>query len=124
VPMKWPAKLFLVIAVLAGIYHGASREDHERWLAALRVSSTSAAKLRTDNERQKYLAAQAAEQARWRAVPYTQGDGGAAADTMHSGQDTCAAARARELQMKGEGREPDRELERMMLVCAKWRPSE
>ncbi len=95
-PMKWPAKLVLVIGVLVGIYYGASGEDRERWMAALRLSTTSAAKLRTENERQKYLAEKAAEQARWRWTAQTENDTVLAANSTLGGQETRAVRRSRE----------------------------
>ena len=65
-PTKWPAKIFIVISMLVGIYYGADARDRDRWMAALRMSASSATKLRAQNQREKYLAYKAAEEARWR----------------------------------------------------------
>jgi hypothetical protein len=116
--MKWPAKVFLAVAVLVGIYCGASAKDHDRWIAALRLSTTSASKLRVETERDKYMAHRAAEQARWHRADKVASDTDTAPAGTLSRDVVCAGIEDREALLKSDGREPDRKLERMKQLCA------
>jgi hypothetical protein len=120
VPMKWPAKVLLVIAVLVGIHCGAEAKDRDRWMAALGLSTTSASKLRVENEREKYLAQRAAEEARWHGADKVASDVDAAptaAATLNRDV-VCAGAQEREALLKSSGQELDRKLERTKLLCS------
>ncbi len=117
-PMKWPAKVFLPLAVLIGIYCGANAKDHDRWMAALRLSTTSASKLRMQTEREKYLAAKAAEEARWRGADQVATDTGVVPPAMLSRDVVCAGIEEREALLKSDGRELDRKLLRMKTLCS------
>jgi hypothetical protein len=119
VPMKWPAKVFLVIAVLVGIHYGADAKDRDRWMAALGLSTTSASKLRVETEREKYLAQRAAEETRWRGARKVATDTVDAAPSATLNRDlVCAGVQEREELLKSDGREPDRKLERTKLLCS------
>jgi hypothetical protein len=118
VPMKWPAKIFLVIAVLVGIHYGADAKDHDRWLAALGLSTTSAAKLRIQTEREKYLAHRAAEEARWRGATQAATDMAAPPGAVLNRDVVCAGVQERETLLKLDGHEPDSKLDRMKLLCS------
>lgn len=117
-PIKWPAKVFLAVAVLVGIYCGANAKDHDRWMAALGLSATSASKLRVQTERDKYMAYRAAEEARWRRADKLAGDMDAAPAATLSRDVVCAGIEDREALMRSDGREPDRKLEKMKQLCA------
>ena len=117
-PMKWPAKVFLAVAVLVGIYCGANAKDHDRWLAALGLSTTSASKLRVETEREKYLAHRAAEEARWRGSTQATNDIGPASAPMLSREVVCAGAQEREDLLKSDGQAPDAKLERTKHLCS------
>lgn len=117
-PMKWPAKVFLALAVLVGIYCGANAKDHDRWLAALGLSTTSASKLRVETEREKYLAHKAAEEARWRGPTQATNDTGPASAPMLSREVVCAGVQEREDLLKSDGQESDAKLERTKQLCS------
>ena len=117
-PMKWPAKIFLVIAILAGIHYGADAKDHDRWLAALGLSTTSASKLRIETEREKYLAQRAAEEARWRGATQAATDMAAPPGAVLNRDVICAGVQERETLLKSDGRESDSKLERIKLLCS------
>ncbi len=44
--MNLTAKIFVVIAILAGIWCGSNAKDRSRWLAALGMSKRTATELR------------------------------------------------------------------------------
>lgn len=117
-PTKWPAKVFLVIAILLGIHYGADRRDHDRWMAALGLSVTSASKLRVETEREKYLAQRAADEARWRGATQATADTPAAPGATLNRDLVCAGIQEREALLKSDGRELDRKLERTKLLCS------
>src|SRR5206468_6657287 len=118
VPMKCPAKIFLVVAVLVGIHYGADAKDRDRWMAALGLSTTSASKLRVQTEREKYMARRAAEEARWHEATQAATNTGTAPAATLSRDVVCAAIQDREALMKSDGRETDRKLERTKLLCS------
>jgi hypothetical protein len=117
-PMNWGAKAFVVLAIVVGIYYGAYSGDRDRWLAALRVSRTSAVKLRMENEQRRVREARAAEEARWRqpveatAEPHFQPGAGM------SREDICAGLREREALLKAKDGKPDASAEKLKLLCA------
>ena len=115
-PMKWPAKVFVVLAILVGIYYGTDRKDHDRWLAALGLSGTSAARLRMETQRDQYLAAKAAEEARWRGA--ASNDSGPVGGAPLSRDEICAGVRERETLLKAQGKEADAAMLRVKLLCA------
>ena len=117
-PMKWPAKIFLVIAIVMGIYYGADAKDHDRWLAALGLSTTSAAKLRIQTEREKYLAQRAAEETRWRGAIQAATDMAAPPGATLNRDVVCAGAQERETLLKSDGQALDSKLERIKLLCS------
>ena len=116
--MKWPAKVFLAIAILVGIYFGANAKDRDRWLAALGLSTTSASKLRVETEREKYLVHRAAEEARWRGATQATNDTVPASASMLSREVVCAGVQDREALLKSDGQEPDAKLERTKQLCS------
>jgi hypothetical protein len=116
--MKWPAKVFLALAVLVGIYYGADARDRDRWMAALGLSASSAGKLREQIEREKDLARQAAEEARWRAAGQMAGDTDAVPDATFNRDVICEGIEHREALVKGDERETDRSVERMKRICS------
>jgi hypothetical protein len=117
-PMKWPAKLFLVLAILVGLYYGTDRKDHDRWLAALGVSGTSAGKLRAETQRERYLAERAAEQARWRGATQASDDTAAGSGVPLGRDEICAGIQERESLLRAQGKEPDAAMLKMKIFCA------
>lgn len=119
-PMKWPAKVFIVLAILVGIYYGTDRKDRDRWLAALGWSGTSAAKLRMETQRDQYLAERAAEEARWRGSKQQAAANPSASLTGAplSHDEICAGVREREALLKSQGKEPDAGLLKLKIYCA------
>jgi len=117
-PMRWGAKAFVILAVGLGIYYGAHPADRDRWLAALRVSKTSAAKLRVEHEQQRAREARAAEEARWRQPVEATDDSHVQPGAGMSREEICAGLREREALRKARDEKLDASAEKLKLLCA------
>jgi len=116
-PMRWTAKGFIVLTVVLGIYYAAHPADRDRWLAALRISKTSAAKLRADDQRRKSEQARAVEEARWRQPAESAEDPEGRRGTGMSREDICAALREREVLLRAKDEKIEASAEKLKLLC-------
>jgi len=116
-PITWRAKVFVVVAIMVGICYGATAKDRDRWLAAIGVSHTSAAKLRMENDRRKFLEAQAAQQARWRKAAQAMDESASEPASVLSQEELCASVSEREAMLNAEGEKLDPAGEKLKLMC-------
>jgi len=115
--MTWRAKGFVAVAIMAGICYGATAKDRDRWLAAIGISQTSAAKLRMENDRRRFLERQAAEQARWRNAAQAIDESGSEATSLLSREELCAGLSQREAMLNAQGEKLDPAAENLKHMC-------
>ena len=113
-PLKWTAKVLVVLAVIVGVYFGATSGDCDRWFSALRLDRHATAKLRAERERQHARELQAADEARWRKPADRDPEQD---DRVLTREDICAALREREASRQTREDKVQFQLKLLKLRC-------
>jgi len=115
--MTWQVKVFVAVAIIVGGCYGAAAKDRDRWLAAIGISPTSAAKLRMENDRRKFLEGQAADKARWRKAAQAIDESDSEPTSVLSREELCAGLSQREAMLNAQGEKLDPAAENSKHMC-------
>ena len=116
--MKLFTKLFVVIAVIAGVGYGSTPKDRSRWLAALGFSKATATELRIENTRDKFHADRAAEQARWRSDEHAHPVEAAQPGVVLNVEKVCAGLAEKEAVLQAQGKDIEGSARRIKMACS------
>ena len=116
--MKLSAKIFVVLAIVAGVFYGSNAKDRSRWLAALGVSKATATELRIENTRDKFHSDRATEHARWRADDRAPPSEPSQTGVVLSAESVCAGLAEKEQMLRAQGKEIEAAARRVKAACS------